>query len=119
MAGQPWPSWLLVGPTGLGKTPPGDELERRGFLGRRCVHLDFGANLRRIAAAPEPEAGFTALELQSVRDSLVVTPVALTVTKRKETINRGIILLTGAPLISYIYNLDNPQGGGIVEQTPV
>lgn len=70
MAGRPWPSWLLVGPTGSGKTPLGDELERRGFLGRRCVHFDFGANLRTIAAAPEGANVLTAPELESVRTSL-------------------------------------------------
>jgi len=70
LAGRPWPSWLLVGPTGSGKTPLGDELERRGFLGRRCVHFDFGANLRTIAAAPEGANVFTAQELESVRTSL-------------------------------------------------
>jgi adenylate kinase family enzyme len=40
---------LLVGPTGAGKTPLGDALERRGLLGRRCVHFDFGRNLRAVA----------------------------------------------------------------------
>ncbi|MCX7427258.1 MAG: hypothetical protein NTW96_16720 [Planctomycetia bacterium] len=39
---------LLLGPTGSGKTPLGDLLERRGLGGRRCVHFDFGAHLRRI-----------------------------------------------------------------------
>jgi adenylate kinase len=70
LAGRPWLSWLLVGPTGSGKTPLGDELERRGFLGRRCVHFDFGANLRTIAAAPEGANVLTAPELGSVRTSL-------------------------------------------------
>lgn len=70
MAGRPWPSLLLVGPTGSGKTPLGDELERRGLLGRRCVHFDFGANLRTIAAAPEMANVLTAPELESVRTSL-------------------------------------------------
>lgn len=41
---------LLLGCTGSGKTPLGDLLERRGFRGRRCFHLDFGANLRAVAA---------------------------------------------------------------------
>jgi adenylate kinase family enzyme len=70
LAGLPWPSWLLVGPTGSGKTPLGDELEGRGFLGRRCVHFDFGANLRTIAAAPERAGVLTAAEFESVRISL-------------------------------------------------
>jgi adenylate kinase len=70
LAGRPWPSWLLVGPTGSGQTPLGDELERRGFLGRRCVHFDFGANLRKIAAGTEGANVLTAPELDSVRTSL-------------------------------------------------
>ena len=66
----PWPSLLLVGPTGSGKSPLGQELERRGLGGRRCVHFDFGANLRRIAAAPDGTAGLAAEELAAVRASL-------------------------------------------------
>lgn len=42
---------LLVGPTGIGKTPLGQLLESRGLCGRRCFHFDFGANLRTIAGA--------------------------------------------------------------------
>lgn len=66
----PWPSLLLVGPTGSGKTPLGGELERRGLGGRRCVHFDFGANLRGIAAAPDGTAGLAAEELAAIRASL-------------------------------------------------
>ncbi len=66
----PWPSLLLVGPTGSGKTPLGGELERRGLGGRRCVHFDFGANLRGSAAAPAAAAGLAAGELAAVRASL-------------------------------------------------
>jgi adenylate kinase family enzyme/MFS family permease len=40
---------LLLGPTGAGKSPLGDELEKRGFRGRRCFHFDFGAELRAAA----------------------------------------------------------------------
>lgn len=65
-----WPSILLVGPTGSGKTPLGDEIERRGLGGRRCVHFDFGANLRRAARGGAGEFEFTAVELAAIRDSL-------------------------------------------------
>lgn len=40
---------LLLGPTGAGKTPLGDCLAERGLFGRRCVHFDFGAQLRLVA----------------------------------------------------------------------
>ena len=45
------PALLLLGPTGAGKSPLGQVLETRGFQGARCVHFDFGANLRRLAEA--------------------------------------------------------------------
>lgn len=37
---------LLLGPTGCGKTPLGQLLERRGLWGLRCLHFDFGYELR-------------------------------------------------------------------------
>jgi adenylate kinase family enzyme len=67
---RPWPSILLIGPTGSGKTPLGDEIERRGLDGRRCVHFDFGANLRAVAADLGSWDMLTAEELGSVRTSL-------------------------------------------------
>ncbi|MEN6560075.1 MAG: nucleoside monophosphate kinase [Acidobacteriota bacterium] len=66
----PWPALVLVGPTGAGKTPLGDELERRGFRGRRCAHFDFGARLRALADQPDGESGLTSREAAAVRDSL-------------------------------------------------
>ena len=45
---------LLLGPTGAGKTPLGQLLDREGLWGRRCFHFDFGENLRRIVAAATP-----------------------------------------------------------------
>jgi adenylate kinase family enzyme len=50
---------LLVGPTGSGKTPLGDLLEQRGLWGRRLLHFDFGANLRRIVERDRPDAWLT------------------------------------------------------------
>lgn len=39
---------LLLGPTGVGKSPLGEHLERVGWRGRCCHHFDFGAQLRRV-----------------------------------------------------------------------
>jgi len=66
----PFPSVLLVGPTGSGKTPLGGEIERLGFLGRRCLHFDFGANLRAAAAGRAEDYGLTEPELETIRRSL-------------------------------------------------
>lgn len=64
------PSWLLLGPTGAGKTPLGRLMEDRGLAGRRCFHFDFGAELRAIAAAPETSPSLSAAEVEVVRRSL-------------------------------------------------
>lgn len=39
-------SILLLGPTGVGKSPLGDVIEQLGLFGRQCHHLDFGSELR-------------------------------------------------------------------------
>lgn len=70
MVSPPWPSFLLLGPTGAGKTPLGAEIERRGLAGRRAVHLDFGALLRSIPAGPEPPYGLTKAEVDTIHGSL-------------------------------------------------
>lgn len=68
---------LLVGPTGIGKTPLGQLLESRGLCGRRCFHFDFGANLRTIAASIEgaitagrPRVAFSPHERAVILNSL-------------------------------------------------
>lgn len=50
---MPVDALLLLGPTGVGKSPLGNALERTGFLGKRAHHLDFGAELRSVAAAAD------------------------------------------------------------------
>ncbi len=61
---------LLLGPTGSGKTPLGDRLQRTGLWGRRCVHLDFGRELRRIAAGGAAPEGLTGADAALVREML-------------------------------------------------
>jgi len=67
--GHPRSAILLLGPTGSGKTPLGEMLQRRGLWGRRCAHFDFGANLRRIAAGSRC-AGLTPGERAVIRRAL-------------------------------------------------
>lgn len=57
---------LLLGPTGVGKSPLGDAIERTGFLGRRAHHLDFGAELRTIAAGTSPGNEYSREELDFI-----------------------------------------------------
>ena len=61
---------LLVGPTGSGKTPFGELLETRGLWGRRCVHFDFGASLRRISDGDAPDGLLTQDEVEVIVTSL-------------------------------------------------
>jgi len=61
---------LLVGPTGAGKTPLGDALEKSGVGTRRCFHFDFGANLRRIAAGRNVPDTFDDDDLRIVQAAL-------------------------------------------------
>jgi adenylate kinase len=68
--GPPWASWLLVGPTGSGKTPLGHLFEEKGLGSRRCRHFDFGAELRAVAAGPEGTADLAAAQIQVIRESL-------------------------------------------------
>jgi len=64
---------LLLGPTGSGKTPLGKLMERRGFRGRRCVHFDFGENLRSVAASLESaKAGGGKNDVFSPRERAVI-----------------------------------------------
>ncbi|MBN1938103.1 MAG: nucleoside monophosphate kinase [Candidatus Aminicenantes bacterium] len=63
-------AFLLVGPTGSGKTPLGEALESAGWDGRRCLHFDFGARLRAAAAGPENVPALSAEERNVVRDVL-------------------------------------------------
>ena len=61
---------LLLGPTGSGKTPLGELLERRGLWGHACRHFDFGANLREIVANNRPDERISASEIKFLRSVL-------------------------------------------------
>jgi adenylate kinase len=63
-------SILLIGPTGAGKSPLGDHIERQGLAGRRCHHFDFGHQLRTIAEENSPPEEFTTAEHLFIREVL-------------------------------------------------
>ncbi len=52
---------LLLGPTGVGKSPLGDLLEECGIYGQKCLHFDFGKELRAVARG-EIRDGFLSSE---------------------------------------------------------
>ena len=61
---------LLIGPTGVGKTPFGSCLEKNGFRGSRCMHFDFGHELRNLAQQEAAPEGFSRREHVFIRDVL-------------------------------------------------
>jgi adenylate kinase family enzyme len=61
---------LLLGPTGAGKTPLGQLLERCGLCGRRCAHFDFGHHLRMVASGKWSARRLGATEIAVVRLAL-------------------------------------------------
>jgi adenylate kinase family enzyme len=63
-------SILLLGPTGAGKSPLGDQIEKKGIKGKRCFHFDFGHELRSIAALDLPPEGFQNKDLSFIRSVL-------------------------------------------------
>lgn len=57
---------LLLGPTGVGKSPLGDCLAKNALLGHRCVHLDFGEELRSICRAGKIPLGLDADDMKYI-----------------------------------------------------
>ena len=60
----------MIGPTGAGKTPMGDHIEKKGFGNNRCHHFDFGHQLRSVAVADSPPDGFTKDDHLFIREVL-------------------------------------------------
>ena len=58
---------VLLGPTSAGKTPLGERLARCGLWGQRVVHLDFGRQLRALAAGKWRVAALSAEDAAIVR----------------------------------------------------
>lgn len=61
------PAILLLGPTGAGKTPLGELLERRGLWGAKCLHFDFGAQMREVVRCNRPDERFSGEDIEFLR----------------------------------------------------
>ncbi|HLE40081.1 MAG TPA: nucleoside monophosphate kinase, partial [Nitrospirota bacterium] len=61
---------LLLGPTGAGKSPLGEAIEQRGLFGRKCLHLDFGAELRSAVSGGKGSAAYSPEELDFIHGVL-------------------------------------------------
>ncbi len=66
----PIDAMLLLGPTGVGKSPLGDAIEKNGLFGRSCRHLDFGSELRGAVTSKEQSAAYSKEELAFIHGVL-------------------------------------------------
>jgi adenylate kinase len=61
---------LLLGPTGVGKSPLGDAVAEHGLFGRICHHLDFGSELRDAVSGGERSRAYSTEELEFIHGVL-------------------------------------------------
>jgi adenylate kinase family enzyme len=102
-------SLLLLGPTGVGKSPLGDCIEQKGINGSRCLHFDFGHQLRLLGGHTTPPGGFHADELFFIREVLagglllenehfsLAEKIFLSFLCRKSFCEGDILILNGLP----------------------
>jgi adenylate kinase family enzyme len=64
----PYKAVLLTGPTGCGKSPLGQLLESVGLKGNKCLHFDFGRELRTVEI--ECPTWLTHREIEIIRRAL-------------------------------------------------
>ena len=100
---------LLIGPTGSGKTPLGELIERQGLWGHKCAHFDFGENLRKIAATNPQPSFLTEQDMALIRDSLetgallenetfhIASVILRSFVQKKEIDAGDILILNGLP----------------------
>ena len=67
----PVDSILLLGPTGVGKSPLGDSLANNGLFGRQCHHLDFGSELRIVVSDAAASAKYSRAEIDFIHGVLM------------------------------------------------
>ena len=67
---SPINSMLLLGPTGVGKSPLGDAISQNSLFGRRCHHLDFGLELRGAVSREDLSSAYSRKELDFIHGVL-------------------------------------------------
>jgi adenylate kinase len=100
---------LLLGPTGVGKSPLGDAIAKNGLFDRACHHLDFGSELRsavsderRAVAYSQDELDFIhgvlerGLLLENEHFPLAHKIVSLFLDRRRFS-QRDVLVLNGIP----------------------
>ena len=95
---------LLLGPTGSGKTPLGESIEKHGLRGKDCFHFDFGARLRK-AAEGDLVTGLSEDDLDIVRKVLNTGAlledssfhIAEKILSSALASNEGLVVLNGLP----------------------
>jgi adenylate kinase len=100
-------SILLVGPTGSGKTPLGQLLEKRGLWRLPCLHFDFGQELRlsaregsHVLASQEKEIVTRLLQTNSLLEDThfdIARKLLDDFIHRKYYDRRTLIVLNGLP----------------------
>jgi adenylate kinase len=61
---------LLLGPTGVGKSPLGDVIAQNSLFGRTCHHLDFGSELRGAISGGQRSDAYSIMELDFIHGVL-------------------------------------------------
>jgi adenylate kinase family enzyme len=67
---SPMNAMLLLGPTGVGKSPLGDAIAQNGLFGRRCHHLDFGSELRGAVSREDLSSTYSTKEIDFIHGVL-------------------------------------------------
>lgn len=81
---------LILGPTGVGKTPLGDYYARYGLWGKTCHHFDFGSELRKIVKNPN---NVSILSNNEIKYLIQVLETGALLTKNKFPIAQKILSL--------------------------
>ncbi|NQT41610.1 MAG: nucleoside monophosphate kinase [Planctomycetes bacterium] len=105
----PCPAVLLLGPTGAGKTPLGEVIQERGIWGWRCLHFDFGQQLRQLVDGDRPDDVVSRADLDFLarvlhsgalledKDFPIAERILRSFLRRNDADRQTVVLLNGLP----------------------